>query len=481
MISFNFSIHYFKRNSRKIITVIFLIIYLSYYESLLLNRDYFNKIYSKIQSDINVKFNNNINKIIRIAIYTISLQNGGLQRFTSEFINIFDKIKIFQIYLFNQKEKEENEYTISDNVKRIFIKKPNNANYLIKQIKKNKIDIFIYQFPIEKEIHALNNLNKYNLNDVKIIFNIHSSFFFWLYSSIFTYLNIYKEYTHSKYVINLIPLENDYLFKKWGINSVLFDNFMTYEYNSINPSNLSEKKILLIGRANSKLKRFSLGIQAIEYIRCQIPEIKLLIISKFDGIDFLKNYIDNLNLGFNIYFANYSSDPSIYFKTSSLNYLTSISESYPLVLSETKSYGIPTIIMGLNFLSLSKKGTVIIYDDYPETLAKISIKILNNRQYIKKLSKEARDSMKKISNEKIKYDWLKLLFLVYNNYSNYTKYFNNSKNNEEELSDILRMQVDLLKNRMTNMENINSSFIENLTNINIFDYLNKNKNILKYT
>ena len=141
MISFNFSIHYFKRNSRKIITVIFLIIYLSYYESLLLNRDYFNKIYSKIQSDINVKFNNNINKIIRIAIYTISLQNGGLQRFTSEFINIFDKIKIFQIYLFNQKEKEENEYTISDNVKRIFIKKSNNANYLIKQIKKNKIDI----------------------------------------------------------------------------------------------------------------------------------------------------------------------------------------------------------------------------------------------------------------------------------------------------------------------------------------------------
>ena len=463
MIKFNYWLLHFKINLRKIITFAFLIIYLSYYKTLLLNRDYLNKIYSKIQSDINIKFNNNINKIIRIAIYTISLQNGGLQRFTSKFINTFEKIKIFKIFLFNQREKEDDEYKISDNIKRIVIKKPADVNYLIKQIKKNKIDIFIYQFPIEKEIRALNNLNRYNLNGVKVIFNIHSSFFFWFYSSAFSILNIYKEYIYSKYIISLIPLESDYLFKKWGINSVLFDNFMTYEYNLIKQSNLSEKKILLIGRANHKLKRFNLGIQAIEYIKYQIPAIKLLIVSKINDIEFLKNYIDNLNLRFNIYFTNYSSDPSIYFKTASLNYLTSISECYPLVLSETKVHGIPTIIMGLNFLSMAKNGTVIIYDDFPETLAKISIKILSNKQYKINLAKQARESMKKITNEKITYDWLKILFLVYNNYTNYTKYFNNSKNKEKELSDILRMQVNLLKNRMTNMENINSSFIENLT------------------
>jgi predicted O-linked N-acetylglucosamine transferase (SPINDLY family) len=146
------------------------IIYLSFYKTIKLNRDYFNKLYSKIQSDINIKFNNNINKIIRIAIYTINLKDGGVQRFTSKFINIFDKIKLFHIYLFNQKEKEENEYKISDNIKRVFIKNASDINSLIKQIKKNKIDIFIYQFPIQKEIHALNIiiiLNSY----IKIISN----------------------------------------------------------------------------------------------------------------------------------------------------------------------------------------------------------------------------------------------------------------------------------------------------------------------
>ena len=61
-------------------------------------------------------------------------------------------------------------------------------------------------------------------------------------------------------------------------------------------------------------------------------------------------------------------------------------------------------------------------------------------------------------------DWTKLIFLVYNNYTNYTKYFNNSKHNSKEFSDILISQINLIKNRMTNMENINTSFIENLNN-----------------
>ena len=197
-------------------------------------------------------------------------------------------------------------------------------------------------------------------------------------------MNIYNEYRNSKYIISLTPIESNYLFKKWGINSILFDNFLTYEYDSITPSNLSENKILLIGRGRSKYKRFDLGIQAIEYIKNEISDVKLMIISKDKGLDFLKNFIDNLNLGLYIEIANYSSDPSNFYKSASLNFLTSLSESYSLVLGEAKIFGVPTIIMGLDYLSLSKNGTIIIYDDLPESLAKISLRILLKRIYKKK-------------------------------------------------------------------------------------------------
>jgi hypothetical protein len=231
------------------------------------------------------------------------------------------------------------------------------------------------------------------------------------------------------------------------------------------PSNLKENKILLIGRGREKMKRFDLGIQAMEYIKDVLSDSKLMIIAKNKSLDNLINTVNNLNLNNNIEFAMYSSDPSIYFNSASLNFLTSLSESYSLSLSETKIFGIPTIIMGLDFLSLSKKGTIIIYDDYPETLAKISLKILLNNVLKKKLSIEARQSMKNLSNEILKKDWKKLLILSYNDFTNYTKYFIKRRHKDNYYLQILRKQIDLLKSRTIKMKNINISFIFNLTNI----------------
>ena len=54
-----------------------------------------------------------------------------------------------------------------------------------------------------------------------------------------------------------------------------------------------------------------------------------------------------------------------------------------MALGEAKIFGIPSIICGLDFLSLAKGGTVIIYDDNPDTIAKEAIKILKN-EYISK-------------------------------------------------------------------------------------------------
>ena len=387
-----------------------------------------------------------------------------MQRITSKLINFLEKIKIFRIYLFNQKDKEENEYKISDNINRVVIKKLKDPKYLIKQLIKKKIDIFIYQFPILKEINALNKLK-----DIKVIFYLHSGFFYWFYSKYYPVLNIYKEYHNSKYIISIIPLENDYLFKQWRINSVYFDNFLTYNYNQTIPSNLSGKKILMIGRGRNKLKRFDLGILSIEYIKNQIPDIKLMIVSKSLQMDNLKHTIENLNLENNVVFSNYSSDPSIYYKDASLNFITSVSESYSLVLSETKIYGIPNILLGLDYLSLAKKGTIIIYDDSPESLAKHSIKI-----YKKKLSKLARTSMKKFNNENIFKKWKILLLSVANDYKNYTKYFETKKKNTKNLYKILKRQTFLLNKRMPNINNITISDLENLPYININKKINRN-------
>lgn len=93
----------------------------------------------------------------------------------------------------------------------------------------------------------------------------------------------------------------------------------------------------------------------------------------------MKNLVDNLNLNNKIQFLGYLSSPEILYKNISLNIFPLISKALPMVLCETKIYGIPSILLGLDYIIVSTGWTAIIYDDSPESLSKEAIKIFNNK------------------------------------------------------------------------------------------------------
>ena len=230
---------------------------------------------------------------IKIAIHYDSLNNGGAQRVSALLTSYISKNTTFDVYLFLN-EKVKNEYIIPVNVKKRYL--PKGINYLKKALIKSHIDIIIYQLGKFDEIHFLNNLES-----IKTIIIIHFSIFSLFYLDEFSFLKrIYNEYKNSKYIVSLIPFENDFLFKKWGINSILINNFITYDYDNISPSDLSSKTILMIGRADDKRKRFDLGIKAMKYISKIIPECEMKIISKTINIQNLINLVRELKLESNI-------------------------------------------------------------------------------------------------------------------------------------------------------------------------------------
>ena len=219
---------------------------------------------------------------------------------------------------------------------------------------------------------------------------------------------------------------------------------MTHQFDSVLSSDLSTKTILLIGRGSAKKKRFHIGIEALEYIIKEIPNCKLIIISKLSGIEKLQNLVNNLNLENNTIFNGYSSLPDLYFRNASLNIIPSISEAFPMVLSETKIYGIPNIIIGLDYIFNAKGGTIIIYDDQPEYLAEEAIKIIMKKEYRKKLGKEGRISMKKFNNDLIVNDWIELIISIYKG----QYYYNKLRKEKKKLSqndgvNILNNQIKL--------------------------------------
>ena len=178
----------------------------------------------------------------------------------------FNKVKIFKLFLFTLFGKQDNEYFIDNNIERITFK-----NNLIGLIAQKKIDILIYQLYNYKEINELNKIK-----NLKVVLINNSCFLFWIYSNGFYYFKTYYEaYKNSQYTISLVPFENDYLFKKWGINSILIKNFIQYEYYDIVPSDLSSDIILMIGRGDDKFKRFDLGIKAMKFIVNDIPQSEM--------------------------------------------------------------------------------------------------------------------------------------------------------------------------------------------------------------
>ena len=395
---------------------------------------------------------------IKVGFLMDSIKYGGRERAIAILLNYLAKEQYFTFYLITSSGILKDEYFVPTNIKRISLL--NKKMNLFQVIKEENLDIFVYNSYDKNLIKKLNKLQK-----TKIIYYNHSVFLFWILFGNNFYNSIYQSYKKCKYVISLVPLENDYLFKRWGINSIFMYNPQTFEYDLVKPSDLSSKNIIMIGRTVDVLKRFDLGIKAMEFIIKEIPECKLNIIGSYN--ESLERLIKLLKLENFIQFTGFHKNIEKYLKSASLHIFTSIAEAQPMVLSETKIFGIPSILCGLDYLALARGGNVIIYDDSPKTIAKEAIKILKNDRYRKKLGKEARKSMKKIRNNLISKKWVKLLLSVYkDNNTLYKKLISEddiNKLKKKEAEKILINQLKLWIKRIhflrnTNLDKVKSFF-----------------------
>ena len=193
----------------------------------------------------------------------------------------------------------------------------------------------------------------------------------------------------------------------------------------------------------------------------------MIIISYISDNLNLKNIINNINLEKNIKFYGYELYPERFFKKASLHLFPSISESFGLVLCETKIYGIPNIMVGLDYLTVSNGGTIIIYDDLIEKIAKEIIKILIKKNYKIKLGKKARKSMRIFENKRLIKKWIRLIFTIYKNENIYLKIRKLDKKIEEKKSIyFLHNQIKLLNERISFFKKLNFNDIKNFTYLN---------------
>ena len=373
----------------------------------------------------------------KIAILSLHLNYGGVEKAVSTLANMLcDDYKVEIICTYKMGNKPV--YKIDDKVK---------IKYLIpygpnkKEIKQNFKNFKIFNL-LKEGIKAIKVLYLRKKTMIDYIKNsdadviISTRVLFTNYLSKYgkeSIIKIAQEHRHhlndQKYIQNLNDAckNIDYLLPV----SKELTNFYTatltgkvkcyYMPNSLN--NIPEidsdytKNVVTVGRL-SKEKGFDDLIDVFKKVVAKNPNYKLDIIGDGPERNNLKDIIANLHLENNIILHGFQNKDYIndVLSHSKAFIVTSYTESFGIALLEGMSYGLPGIIFdsasgSLELIKNNFSGYVI-KNRSKDVMAKKIIKLLDNKKEISIMGKNAKETAKKYSFEKIKERWLNFLEII---------------------------------------------------------------------
>ena len=180
-----------------------------------------------------------------------------------------------------------------------------------------------------------------------------------------------------------------------------------------NKTSLTDNVIVSIGRME-KEKGFDDLIDIVSLLKKDIPSIKLYLMGDGSLKESLFMKVKDLKLTDNIIFTGFipKDEMAQYLTKAKLYVMTSHTESFGLVLLEAMSYGIPCIAFDSadGAKELLKNNTGILVPNRDKgIMSEEIIKLLNDDNKLKNLSKISREYVMNYLPDKVKDKWLNIL------------------------------------------------------------------------
>lgn len=367
----------------------------------------------------------------KITILMLHLMHGGIERQTILFANELSKkydVEIISVYSM----KSNPAYKVDDNIKIKYLidDKPNREEFKsnlkkfklistfkegIKSIKilynKNKLMIdeiknLKCDYVVSTRIEFAYMLSKYAPNNVITITQEH------LHNDSKKYIErVKKSFRNLDYLIVLGPgsYEN---YSKWlkdnkKIKIVEIPNIV--ESMPKEKSKLNGHTLLSIGRMHP-VKGFTDLIDVFKLVREKVPDVKLNLLG--NGVEYEK--LKELSKGLNINMPGMLSIEEVkkYTLESDIYVMTSISECFPMVLLESSSYGLPLVAfdvpVGPKAIIKDNENGYLIKDRNKKEMAEKIIYLLNNKDIMKKMSKNSYENAKNYLPDKVMSKWYEI-------------------------------------------------------------------------
>lgn len=371
----------------------------------------------------------------KITLLLLHLQFGGIEKQTITFANELSKkyeVEIISAYSM----KLEPAYEVNENIRiKYLIDDAPNRNEFKEAVQKRKI------IKIFKEgLKAIKILYLKNYLMIKEIKKLNCDFAF---STRIEYANMLSKYApkgiitmteehlhddSDKYVKKIKKsFKNlDYLitigkgstenYSKWlsqnkKIKIVEIPNIL--ENVSEMSSNLDTNNIVSVGRLHP-VKDFGTLIKVFDIVQKEIKDAKLTIVGGGDELNNLENLINKLGLKDKITITGMVNKEKVeeYMLNSSVYVMTSLTECFPMVLLEASSVGLPLISfdvpVGPKAIIENAENGYLIENRNIEKMAQKTIQLLNDKEELRRLGKNAKESSYKYLPEDVMKKWYEI-------------------------------------------------------------------------
>lgn len=356
----------------------------------------------------------------KITLIHYNMVFGGVEKVLLNLLENLNKNK-FKVKLILFEKKGELLNSVPQNIEIIFLEKKDD-NYkknIVRKICKNILNIFFYIKQLKKIIKEDEIL--LNLNIRFIVMNIPLLFFKnkkigWFHTTIkadednFLVKLNYRLFNQYNLIYNVSKKgkkDFDEKLPKLKLkNKVLYNSFDIEKLKNLSEEKVDEYNYLVaVGRIVNEHKGFDILIEAIQRLKEDGIDEKLLIIG--DGPDKwkLEEMIKKYNLEKNIILKGFDKNPYKWMKNSKVFILSSNYEGFGLVLVEALACKVPVISTDCNcgpreILEDGNNGLLIPVGDV-ELLKEGIKKILQNKKLYNQFKNKALNRALDFSNEKI--------------------------------------------------------------------------------
>lgn len=340
-----------------------------------------------------------------IAIFFRSLEYmGGIERVIVQLASIFNNAK-YNIILLTDTEICKLKDNIEVQRRTISTVKEQRFNQWKEIINENDIKYVI----IHDATHPFvkDDINVIHENNAKVILNIHFSF-----PSPILFNEAYNSYKINKDIGELcdavatVSKIDSYWWKGLNCNAFHVQNPFVRNKKGVHFKK-GGNTLIWIGR-HVESKQLEEAIYTFKLIKDKIDNVRLLIVGGSGETKKTKKLTKKLGIYNNIEFIAERADISDLYQRASLHLLTSITESFCLVIAEAKSFGIPTVMYEIPFLELvqgENNGLIQTPRFDRKKLAEATINLLKDKNKLEYYSKQAYESLEHFNDENVLRSW----------------------------------------------------------------------------